>query len=145
MTDTTFRDWYDVNADRYNAERRARYKKDKDYKKRVQAYTRRYRDENPRRVKAYDGSIMLIINHKPTKCWRTGKVAERIGCSTEAIRYLEKQGYIPKAYSTGGRVRAYTDRQIELVLEAFEKRALVRAGELEADWAKASIAKEWAK
>jgi len=57
---TKFSEWYEKNRAVFNAKRRERYRKDKTYRERVKAYTRRYRKGAPRRVVNPDGSVNVV-------------------------------------------------------------------------------------
>lgn len=142
----SFGDWYDKNKEDYNAERRARYKRDTAYKKRVQSYTRRYRDGKPRRVRQDDGSVSVVVDGKLVRGFRTGHVAKVLGVNAEAIRYLEKQGYIRNASSGEGKIRLYIESQIDLIRRAFGTRSDYNTGVItkdQRDQIKQDIHQEW--
>ncbi len=149
MSETSFHNWYDENADEYNAQRRARYKKDKEYRARVQAYTRRYRSENPRRARLDDGSVTIMnATGQMVRAFRTGGAASRLGVTSERIRNLEKQGYIPVAIMGDAKARLYTEKQITLVALAFRIRKCFLAGEITnqaRDKSVKQIKEEWKK
>lgn len=127
MAGQHFEAWYDKNRDAYNEKRRTRYAKDKEYRSRVTGYTKRYRADNPQRVRQSDGSVGVLVDGKPTRGFRTGAVAAQLQVTAEAIRYMEKQGYIPApSLVTTSKIRTYTKDQIKLIKRAFVSRRELR-------------------
>lgn len=126
MPTKPFEAWYGKNREDYNAKRRQRYAQDKGYRSRVKGYTKRYRADNPQRVRQSDGSVGVLVNGRATRGFRTGAVASRLSVTAEAIRYLEKQGYIPSpSLVTSSTIRTYTKKQIRLIKKAFDLRKLL--------------------
>lgn len=118
--DNNFDKWYRDNREAYNAKRRERYRKDKDYRKRVQGYTENYRAKNPDRTRQSDGTVRVQKDGKTITALRIGAVATRLGCTAEAIRYLEVKGYIPAPTVQAGKIRTYEMRQVQLIRRAFK-------------------------
>jgi len=145
MSEKSFKEWYGDNKEDYNAKRRARYHGDKEYRKRVQSYTRRYREGRPQKESISGGVFMIKVNGKTVKGYRTGAVAVKLGVKAEAIRYLEKKGYILKAV-VSGKNRTYTFRQISLIKKAFDARYRFNNGMMtqeEVTAVKETIKREW--
>lgn len=142
-----FNDWYETNRKEYNAKRRARYAKDKTYRTRVTSYTRRYREDNPHRSRRSDGSVDVKHRGKIIDGFRTGAVAKQLNVTAEAIRYLEKQKYIPRpTLKSGGSIRTYAVWQVALIELAFQTRDQFNKGAINKLALKkvlARVKKEW--
>lgn len=147
MPEKSFGDWYGKHRDEYNEKRRERYKHDKDYRRRVTNYTKRYRADNPSRVRHSDGSVAVRVKGKLVRGFRTGAVATKLKVTAEAIRYLEKQGYIPSpSLAIESKIRTYHRRQVPLIRRAFVARRRFNAGRItqdERDFVTEDIRNRW--
>ena len=109
---TKFQQWYERNQAKLNKKRRARYHKDKAYRKKQLLSTKRWR-ERTRKERA---------KMRPPKTHFTiGEVAERIGCYPKTLQNLERAGLLP-VMTDGTSHRKYTEAQIELIRELVEFR-----------------------
>ncbi len=145
---TNFTSWYDTNRDVFNEKRRARYQKDRAYRKRVQGYTRRYRDGKSRSAKNPDGTVTIFENGVTKDVYRIGEVVKMLKVSAPEIRNLEKQGYIPERPPTVGkrRVRNYTKQQVILIgtsLDIRRDRMQKQISERECEKRIKTIFQEW--
>lgn len=145
---TNFTEWYSTNREAFNAKRRDRYQKDKEYRERVQGYTRRYRAGTFRSGKNVDGTVTITEGGITKDVYRIYAVIEKLGIKAIDIRNLEAQGYIPKRKSILGRrsVRSYTKHQITLIevaLNTQRRRANNEIPKAEAKKLITRIFKEW--
>lgn len=108
-----FQDWYDTNKEDFNAKRRERYHKDKEYRDRVQSYTRRLRSGENRKILADGAVVIKQPNGEFVPCFRMGVTAQKCGVAPHVIRTLEKRGLIPMVGDIDQRhMRYYTENQI---------------------------------
>ncbi len=145
---TNFTEWYDTNREAFNAKRRERYQKDKEYRNRVQGYTRRYRAGTVRKGKNPDGTVTVTENGITKDVYRIYTVIEMLSIKAIDIRILERQGYIPKRKAVPGKrsVRSYTKFQVALIgaaLEAQRGRAANEISKSDAQKIITGIFKEW--
>lgn len=104
---TKFQQWYERSKAKLNRKRRARYRKDKAYRKKQLRSTKEWRERTKHiRRKA----------RPPKTHFTIGEVAERIGCYPKTIQNLERAGLLP-VMTDGARHRKYTEAQIELIRE----------------------------
>ena len=148
MSDQAFHNWYENHKSEFNAKRRARYRRDRAYRKRVQGYTRRNRKAKPSPAPRSDGGILAKVNGKVEVGYRMGAASKILNLPPDVIRYLEKRGYIPVPKKIKGKryVRIYTVARLELVRLAYETRQGVRFGNVskqEAENVKLKIKEEW--
>lgn len=146
---TGFQTWYGTNKKDFNAKRRERYKKDKDYRDRVQSYTRRNRSDDLRKILP-DGSVVSRrANGEFVPCFRMGVTAKMLGVAPHIIRTLEKRSLIPMVGSeTQRHMRYYTEYQIKLmrlVINVTRKNRIGQAPKSAVDKIVLDVAKEWDK
>jgi len=148
MVRKSFSNWYDTHGDDFNAQRRARYKEDKEYRDRVQAYTRRYRKNNPPIKRDADGGFRTKINGRMRKGYRMAAASKLLKLSAHTIRYLETHGWVPIPDLKKGQryFRIYTKKQLTLIQAAYQTREMIKAGTLSrqsGEDTKQRIRKEW--
>lgn len=103
--ETPYQRWYRKNREQFNAARRARYQKDKDYRKQQRASTQRRRaEERAKRAQQTKPGAPI------------GDAANLLDRDPQTIRAWEKKGWIPKA-ETFNSSRYYKPHQIELMRE----------------------------
>lgn len=115
MTQRTFGDWYGDNKAEYNAKRRARYQKDKQYRNKAVKSSRRYRDAGPRELDD-EGRVkqFRVLKGVEMEVFTITTVSDRTGKTAQTIRKWEAKGFIPKPIFRT-RVRLYTEAQVKLL------------------------------
>lgn len=110
---TAFKKWYDNNKKEFNAKRRARYHKDKEYREKAQENSKRRREVKAT-AKPAPGPEVREHNGEEVLVYTVVQASERIGRSTATIRSWERRGLIPKPIFPG-HARRYTKNQIDLL------------------------------
>lgn len=107
------RDWYRAHREKHNADRRAKYQTDAQYRNTVKERSRNYKRENPK----HEGS-MRLMNGELVRMYRIGEVAKILNCSIRTIRRWEAKGIIPHSQGGGGPEshRVYRMRHVRLML-----------------------------
>jgi hypothetical protein len=103
--------WYKKNSQKYNAQRKARYHTDPEYREKIQTIAR----ESKRvRTAKLEGSVFRVWDGKRILVHRIGAIAVAAGVNVDFIRRLEENGTIPKP-SFSGTQRVYTQSQADLI------------------------------
>lgn len=128
------RDWYRTHREKHNADRRAKYQTDAQYRNTVKERSRNYKRENPK----HEGS-MRLVNGERIRMYRIGEVAKILKCSIRTIRRWEEKGIIPPSQSHGGPEshRVYKIHQVTLMLRLAKlspSARRLRAEEIRRDW-----------
>jgi len=128
------RDWYRAHREKHNADRRAKYATDAQYRSTVKERSREYKRENPK----HEGSLRLV-NGERIRMYRIGEVAKYLRCSIRTIRRWEAKGIIPHSQGGGGPEshRVYKLHQIGLMLELVKmspSARMVKAEETRREW-----------
>lgn len=128
----SFREWYELNGKRLNEKRKQRYHEDTAYRERVLKTNQESRkkqrdtsDETPsekrvvrprsdeKRFKTVDAEVDGVRE----RLFTIGALAQALGCSIQAIRLWERQGYIPATPIRSGKGkngdRLYTQEMVE--------------------------------
>jgi DNA-binding transcriptional MerR regulator len=107
----SFREWYELNGKRLNAQRKSRYHTDPEYRARVLRTNQESRAKHKEETQAERREERKAIKLRPQeKRFKTvsaevdgvtetlftiGALAKALGCSIQAIRLWERQGVIP--------------------------------------------------
>ncbi len=130
------RDWYKANRAKHNADRRAKYRTDEQYRDVVKGRSRDYKRANPKN----EGS-MRLVNGERIQMYRIGEVAKYLSCSIRTIRRWEEKGLIPHSTLSDGiqtnSHRVYKLHQVRLMLRLAKLTPSARmalAEEIRRDW-----------
>jgi hypothetical protein len=152
MTETTaqkdekakrkFRNWYENNREDYNAQRRERYKQNKELRDKAR--------ENARKQRAKDAvvdtsPVLRKVKGRTIKVYRTAAAGTMIGRSPETIRTWIKNGWVPDQDDEWSH-RTFTKGQIKLMqrlANVIEKYRYAPDYQARVDKVVASIAKQW--
>jgi len=105
MTSKAFATWYEKNGGDYNAKRRKRYAENAEYRDKMLAGTRSWRQKvRATKASADEGPIFYSI----------GEAAKKIGRDIQTIRAWEAKEYIPRT-DDGRGYRSYTEGQVTLM------------------------------
>lgn len=122
-TQKKFSEWYEKNAEERNAKRRAKYRKDKEFrdseKARVQAYRSKTSVGNQKTYRTLNGESVEVV--------RIGKAAQLAGTTREIIRRYESEGLIPISTWHDEPQRLYTLAQCKLIKKLADFRRQTRA------------------
>jgi len=136
MSNFSFSQWYASNGERLNENRRNRYHTDPEYRQRVLEKNRESRrkrreeslknrppkppkDPNDRKWK----TVSVRYEGKKQEAYTIGALAQKLGCSIQAIRLWERQGVIPNAplrSPTGDRL--YTPEAVKEIRATLKKK-----------------------
>lgn len=128
------RDWYRAHREKHNADRRAKYQADEQYRNTVKERSREYKRENPK----HEGSLRLV-NGELIRMYRIGEVAKILKCSIRTIRRWEEKGIIPHSQGGGGPEshRVYKLHQVRLMLglsKLTPRARMAMAEEIRREW-----------
>lgn len=122
-TQKKFSEWYKENGPERNARRRAKYRKDKEFrdaeKARVQAYRNKVSPTNQKTYRTLNGVSVEVV--------RIGKAAQLAGTTREIIRRYESEGLIPISTWHDEPQRLYTLAQCRLIKQLADHRRETRA------------------
>lgn len=129
----SFKEWYALNGARLNAQRKAKYHNDPEYRDKVLSTNQESRQrrkksqkeqrqaENPAvrmrpREKTFK-TVDAVVDGVSVQLFTIGALAKALGCSIQAIRLWERQGIIPKTELRSDKGesgdRLYTEEMVE--------------------------------
>lgn len=109
-----FAKWYATNKDKFNEQRRNRYKADKELRKKISARNSGYRSRNGG---SEEQAIYRTYRKLKVQVFRISHVAEMCNRDEQSIRIWEGKGYIPPPSFPDCTHRVYMQFQVDLLVE----------------------------
>lgn len=127
----TFKNWYAINSERFNAIRKERYNTDPEYRERVIQANKESKARNKTERKVTRGVAARNVTTPDglKQLFTVSGVAQLLQVSPQAIRKWEAEGKIsPPEYRSEDKVRSrlYTQEEIEAIEIAMHVRGLAR-------------------